>query len=1325
MTEEQYLEEYPGAYLGFGEHRFMANNSAFWTGKPDRATFDQEWSALQASGSGERGFFMFPPAKRAERRGDCRANPCLTGDTLVAVADGRGSVSFRALAAAGEDVPVYCYDENREVVVRKMRAPRRTGTKTPVFKVTLDDGSTFRATDNHRFVTREGVEKRVDELQPGDRLQVLSRWLAPTKKGGQDYWWVSGGWQGTGMEHRRIAEFHMGRPLNEDEVVHHKDYEGSNNDWGNLEPMLKTAHDDLHRQDMLGDNNPMRRASKEWSEEKWAEYRANMSESTSGERNGKFCGEDHDALFEFALSLTRGLGRMATHAEWCGVAEANGLPTYFSQWRRQNLGTIRAMLRRAAVKLGYETPQADARVVRNFHKWLERGYDVEVQQGLLVFTKQCEKCGGDFTTARREHGICTGCGSTYPRAFQHLPEHLSRTDQQVRIYNQLKLAFGGSPPRDSFSDQCKEEGVSHVVAPRSWERFEQHCSDANHIIVSIEADGDEDVYNGTVDEFHNFFIGGWESKTNGGKLKQQFVNTQNCGEILLRYAKSTDPWTGEGGGGQFCNLTAAVMRAEDTRETFANKIIVATWMGALQATFTHFPHLRPAWKAHCFTGDTQISLLNGEEVALRDLVGRETFWVYSYDLESGKMVPGLAHSVRKTRKNAELVRVTLDNGEHFDCTPDHLILTRSSVYKEAGKLSSGDSLMPLYRRLSTEEDEGRNGRIGYEMCSTGDCYEFTHALTANAANQGCCAVCGVSLPDEKHCIRHHADFNKRNNDPTNFQWLTWVDHNRLHSEVASAMLTEMWKDPEFRQKMAEVRKDWWEALKADPERYAVWSARYSEILSGVLNRLWADPTYRETTLARLSEGHQTYLGSDRFQENQARHLQALWSDPDFVEKFMSAAREGVRRKWSDDEYREKMREVSRSLWTDEFKEMMRPHQSRNGKLYGKKNLVEGWNQSDAGRSQSAENLRYERTSEHRSAMSLVAKKHTHVRWHVERGQVNPDCQFCSPNNHKVVSVEALPYTEDVYDLTVDAHHNFALSCGVFVHNCDEDRLLGVDITGHCDNPELSGDAESLLYFNQVARETAARAASHLGIPMPVSITTGKPSGNSSQVVDCASGFHTRFSPYYIRRVRISSTDPLFHLVRAAGAPCFKDNKYTNVPDEECPTWVVEFPVKSPEGAVLRDNETALMQLERYLKIMETWCSNRGHNQSATVYVRPNEWGEVGDWLFENFDKVTGLSFLPYDGGKYSLAPYEEIDQDTYELLVAEFPDVDYSLLQKFETEDMGTGAQELACVGGSCEIDWEKLEAEAAVLPQPEPESCAKPGCSFHFNCNECLGREA
>ena len=252
--------------------------------------------------------------------------------------------------------------------------------------------------------------------------------------------------------------------------------------------------------------------------------------------------------------------------------------------------------------------------------------------------------------------------------------------------------------------------------------------------------------------------------------------------------------------------------------------------------------------------------------------------------------------------------------------------------------------------------------------------------------------------------------------------------------------------------------------------------------------------------------------------------------------------------------------------------------------------------------------------------------------------------------------------------------------------CDEDRLVGVDITGQCDNPALSGDEDAMTYLNAIARSTAIIAADALGINRPAAITCGKPSGNSSQFVDCASGFHTRYAKHYHRHVRISSKDPLFHLIRDQGVPLFKENGQEHLDDDKVDVWVARFPVKSPDGAKLREHERALQQLERYLQIMRTWCGDKGHNQSATVYVRDEEWQEVGEWLWQHFDEVTGLSFLNYDGGAYRLAPYVEITEEEYLKSLAEMPKVRFDLLRRYETGDMGDGAREAACVGGACEI---------------------------------------
>lgn len=246
-------------------------------------------------------------------------------------------------------------------------------------------------------------------------------------------------------------------------------------------------------------------------------------------------------------------------------------------------------------------------------------------------------------------------------------------------------------------------------------------------------------------------------------------------------------------------------------------------------------------------------------------------------------------------------------------------------------------------------------------------------------------------------------------------------------------------------------------------------------------------------------------------------------------------------------------------------------------------------------------------------------------------------------------------------------------------NCEEERLLGVSLTGQMDNPDLL-TSDVLKALKRKAIKVSKHASEKMGINMPAAITCVKPSGTVSQLVDSASGLHARYSQYYIRRYRISANDPLFTMLKDQAAPLKPEVGQTA---ENATTWVIEFPVKAPEGCITRGDLTAIQQLEHYKKLKENWCE---HNASATIYVKDSEWFEVGNWVYKNWETINGLSFLPYDGGVYELAPYEEITKEQYKELVKKFPKIDYSQLSKYELEDNTQGSQALACVAGVCEI---------------------------------------
>jgi ribonucleoside-diphosphate reductase alpha chain len=246
-------------------------------------------------------------------------------------------------------------------------------------------------------------------------------------------------------------------------------------------------------------------------------------------------------------------------------------------------------------------------------------------------------------------------------------------------------------------------------------------------------------------------------------------------------------------------------------------------------------------------------------------------------------------------------------------------------------------------------------------------------------------------------------------------------------------------------------------------------------------------------------------------------------------------------------------------------------------------------------------------------------------------------------------------------------------------NCEEERLLGVSLTGIMDHEWLSSDwcSDHLYPMKKHAIKTNEEWATKLGINKASAITCVKPSGTVSQLVDSASGIHPRYSPYYIRTVRADKKDPLAQYMRDAGVPCEDD---VMRPDS---TYVFSFPVKAPEGTTFRDDVGAIQQLELWKDYQRNWCE---HKPSITVYVKEHEWMEVGAWVWENFDIVSGVSFLPHSDHTYQQAPYQEITEEQYHEAVAKFPTLDWSKLGEYEKDDCTEGMQTLACTGGQCEL---------------------------------------
>ena len=260
--------------------------------------------------------------------------------------------------------------------------------------------------------------------------------------------------------------------------------------------------------------------------------------------------------------------------------------------------------------------------------------------------------------------------------------------------------------------------------------------------------------------------------------------------------------------------------------------------------------------------------------------------------------------------------------------------------------------------------------------------------------------------------------------------------------------------------------------------------------------------------------------------------------------------------------------------------------------------------------------------------------------------------------------------------------NFKYLTGEWKRNCSDERLLGVSLTGIMDNPDTNGGNSGLdgrlRELRNECIKTNKEWSDKLEIPQSAAITCVKPSGTVSQLVDSASGIHARHNPYYIRTVRGDNKDPITKFMKDAGFP--------NEPDVTKPnhTTVFSFPMKSPSGAVCRTDMTALEQLELWKVYAQNWCE---HKPSVTISVKEDEWVGTASWVYENFDEISGISFLPFSDHTYKQAPYQDCTEKEYEETLNQMPkNVDWSKLSEYEQKDFTVASQELACSAGQCEV---------------------------------------
>jgi len=467
-------------------------------------------------------------------------NPCLTGDTLIATADGRSAVTIKQLAQEAKDVPVFSENDEGKIVVRFMRRPRLTRKKVPIYKIILDSGDEIKATANHIFYLRNGTQKRTDELQSGDSLHILTKVyqhqrgkysINPQKK----YVRMYNRGRSEKSEHNIIAKSFLNNdnPIPEGSVVHHIDFNSENNSPDNLTIMKIDQHNSLHSSSIKGLKNPIFKLKAD--PKKWEEYkRRNPFYHPVGEKNPRYGVKVSDKT-----KKKIGLSRKKSYEE--NPAQK----ILLSEISRKN----------------WQNPVYVEKAQEGFHKRaLKKLEECKQNTNLKCFLKGnkvmvrkfCEHCKIEFSISysKREIGYCSKeCYMKYLNSNDELRSKKKRgvreaysvlaekkREKQIQCYNILKERIERIPLKVEWEDECRSNSIPFRLGTefgfKTYQDLKESASMYNHKVVRVEFIGEEDVYNGTVDDYHSFFIGGFEEQFKS-KKKIKFIKNQNCGEQPL------------------------------------------------------------------------------------------------------------------------------------------------------------------------------------------------------------------------------------------------------------------------------------------------------------------------------------------------------------------------------------------------------------------------------------------------------------------------------------------------------------------------------------------------------------------------------------------------------------------------------------------------------------------------------------------------------------------------------------------------------------------------------------------------------------------------
>ena len=564
-------------------HRWASNNSVFAV-----RGLDYSFIANQIAVNGEPGVLWLENARAYSRMGDdpdykdkkaAGVNPCITGDTLIAVADGRNAIPIKELTKEGLDIPVYCKNEQGITTIRMMRNPRITGYNEKIYKVTLDDGSSIKCTDNHKFLMKDGSLKFAIDLKSNDSLMITPKWqttwseiMSEDKKKKSPYWMINNGKKNI-FEHTLIYEQLNKTKIEAGHILHHIDRDSLNNNISNLELLVKDRHESLH--DISGDKNPMRTWYPYASSEEKKQYHDRMSKATARENNPRYSGFTNKDLYDEMLSIINITGIPLTTSSWIEYSRKYGYIHNFNKFR----GKLVNLIKKANIECGFEhyINPALMREYKRYIKMLDTSdFELVFNEGIWLI-KQCESCGTEFHVKyrERERSFCSYTCSNKISALKAgaVMKEKGKNQREIArkklfgLFEEYVCDNNEIPTLSKFLAYLKVNGINdfrtagiykgyqyvlNLITERYYNKkimvrslrkqpYRKEMATelisnglcSNHKVVSVVYIGKENVYNGTVDDYHNYGIILNKKKTKSDRPKLEMIFTANCGEQTL------------------------------------------------------------------------------------------------------------------------------------------------------------------------------------------------------------------------------------------------------------------------------------------------------------------------------------------------------------------------------------------------------------------------------------------------------------------------------------------------------------------------------------------------------------------------------------------------------------------------------------------------------------------------------------------------------------------------------------------------------------------------------------------------------------------------